>query len=97
MRDGTSYERALRLTGKDAWKASQAEHTWIDKHYPGSKPADGSTSGHDVVVFSHRIEAHKNGIFSVHVIQLPSGELREVYFEQTFYFWRTKATVKRKR
>jgi hypothetical protein len=88
VRDGSSHERAIQIQAKDHGAGLNAEHQWLRQNLPGARLAEGgvNAAGEEIIYFSHRTEVKGRAIFSIYIMQLPDGRVREVYFDQSGYF-----------
>lgn len=88
VRDGTTAERAIQLQAADHGAGLLAEHAWLNQHLPGFRMAGGgaSAAGEELISFAHRTEVVSGKLHSIFTVQLPDGRIRDVYFDQSFYF-----------
>lgn len=90
IRDGSSFEHAIKLRAADHGAGVDAEVAWLRKNLPGAHLAEGGVdaAGKEYIYFPHRTESHGKAIFSIYIMQLPDGRVVEVYFDQSYYFGR---------
>ncbi|ATC63877.1 hypothetical protein CMV30_07905 [Nibricoccus aquaticus] len=62
------------------------EYTYLAQHFPGSRPAEVEKIETEEVIFGHRTDVRNGRIFSIHILVLSDGKIREVYFDITGYF-----------
>jgi hypothetical protein len=84
---GISRETAIQLSAFSHSEGLEAEHLWLKTNLPGAKLAEGEVAENGAMYFfSHRTESNESGIYSVYSMQLLTGEIIDVYFDQSGYF-----------
>jgi hypothetical protein len=90
--DGLTFETAVVLPAKTQSEGLIKEREWIEKNLPNARPAPPRTDlpkaepDEEIVSFGNVIVQREGRLYSITSLQMPDGQLRDVYFDVTGYF-----------